>query len=836
MEKSMKKSMKKSWFNFRLYLDGLRQLKIIGIMFAVIMACAAFLIPLGNNISNANYVVYLNGNPTAITGRVLSYDILSLNPLLVMTFLVVTPLMTLYLFNFINRRNACDFYHSIPDTRESIYISYGAAVLTWNICLLLGSTIISIVSAGILKYVEFKAANLFITLVNSIAACLFIYGVFMIAMSVTGTVFTNLSVAAMILIVPRLVVTVVIAIVSSSIAVIPFQFGDSIFDDRLNIVTNFFTGFFIRGSYQGIYQWNSLLYTFIVGLLYCAVGCILFKQRKSEAATCAAINSKLQCILRLIPAMMVCMIPIALIFDKIISYSSISDEEVFGIIVLYIIAVIGYFVYELITTRKLRNLIKAIPGLLWLVLYNVVFLAALLFSYNVLLNDVPKVQDVDSISLELDSNRYYGYYSNQDYYVDKLGDIALTSPEIKELIISELERNVEAIKECENIYNYGIVQDRDTYNYQNPMVLYVKIDCGLFNKYRNIFMSEPASRQIMELLANNEQVSELFYTTVDFNDISTIYLSNLDGEVPMETLYGLYKTFNEELSHTDFDVVFNTILGNSYDYNNYYGQLIINLKNGKRIRFAVTDQFENTMKEYFRIINEYAAGQEPADIFLTGYDTAAEVKVTDGTEIYGNGDIRFEVYSGSDSYVASAWYNYYTMQENGVVNLDCDFTENGEEILRKINEKLKKSTVTDYDGDILEVTFYGEFRDADGKSVEDMHIVRYYQPDEELVELIKYFGGFSPVAAVDEPEFETYALEGIFTGFTSDNDAVINVDGEEITFQLLNDAVMETLNGVKPGDMVAFTAEYEQLEGGYYLKLITEIQIVTVQAGEQATN
>lgn len=832
MENKIEKKIKNKWFNFKLYLDGLRQLKLIGIMSAIIMACAAFLIPMGYQIENANYVKYVNGHPAGSIGRVVSYDILDLNPLILLTFFVIVPLMTLYLFHFLNKRNACDFYHSIPDTRESIFVSFGSAILTWNIGILLESILISVISCGIFSYVELDADRMPVIICASVAACVFVYGVFLIAMSLTGTTFTNLTVAAMILIVPRLVTTVFMAIISESIAVIPFQFGGSILDDRLNVVTNFFTGIVIRGEYQGISMWSSVAYTMAVGVVYCIIGCYFFKKRKSEAATCAALNSKLQCVLRLIPAMMICLIPIAMIFETITNDYPLDDGELFGIIVIYIIAIIGYFLYELVTTKKLKNLLKAIPGLAWLAAFNVVFLAALFISHHVILNDVPAAEKVDSVSLEMQSEYYYS--EDRNYYQNQMSRIALTSPEIKNLVVSELARNVEAIKAGENLWNYGIEQNINTYNYSqsNRMILYVKLDCGITDKYRKVYLSEPASREIIELLANNEQVNQVFYENVDFGDISSMYFYHSNMEIPLEAMYKIYRSYNEELKKLSFEDAFNIVIRDIYpDEGTLYDSLHISLKNGEQMTMEIQDTFPETLKLYFETIAE-STEEEPLDKFMAILDECAGVAAAGQETLEINGQVSFSAMRGK--YNASAWFYAYKTMNETEVNLECDFTKNGEAVLRQIQEMLKESKTPDGTNPekILKVKFYGYGRSAGDTSYS---IVKYYEIDEDILELIKIFGGYETGEETSDAGTEDIMeITGYLTGWEDNHTLEICTQEQEyIALQVLDEDVAETLADANPGDIVRLKVEHERLEnGGDYYTVMRVYDIVPMTENE----
>ncbi len=590
---------KKSFFNVKLYLEGIRQLKIVGIMGAIIMAGAAFLIPLGINISNANNESYIDGQ-WVLAPRVGNYVFIELNPFIVTTFLILTPLMVLILFHFLNRRNACDFYHAIPDTRTSLFISYGSAVITWNAAILLLSYLITAISDLIFKYVTVDYSDAFVVFINCIAGCVFMFGVFAIAMSLTGTLFSNFAVGVMILAVPRTIVTVFVSMLVFSVEVLPFNFNGSILDDRLNVVTNMVTGLVIRNDVNGIFMWKSTVYTFIVGIIYCILGLILFCKRKSEAAASAAVNAKFQCAIRLLPAIMVSLIPLALLIDSRLHGYEMEAVEYFIIVVLYLIAVLAYFIYELITTRKLRNLLKAAPGLLWLFVFNVVFYGLFFASYYAVLNDVPKTAGVKYVNIT-SFNQSYRYNEYNGYYSDMMKDVDIESEEVKELLLSELQRNVNLIKENKSVWDYADLQPLSSLSYlQGTNRLLVEFHTGFGTMTRFVFVSPQKMNELLEMLQKDERVTEIVYEPVPLENITSYGYSG--SEMTKEEIYEIYLAYLEDLKNMDREEVLYKVLMNSH-YSSEVKHLQLTVNNNFMISFSVGPDTPNALLAFLKLSN-----------------------------------------------------------------------------------------------------------------------------------------------------------------------------------------------------------------------------------------
>jgi len=150
-----------SFINGKLYLDALKQLRLIGFICFGILSIFSVLIPIGTAINTYNSTFYDHASNVAIY----------VAPILVTTresffamffiFVLFTPLLTIYLFSFLTKRNACDYFHSFPQRRGCLYNTYFAAVTTWIFIFTFGTALISGITYGILsKYFVFSYLNL----------------------------------------------------------------------------------------------------------------------------------------------------------------------------------------------------------------------------------------------------------------------------------------------------------------------------------------------------------------------------------------------------------------------------------------------------------------------------------------------------------------------------------------------------------------------------------------------------------------------------------------------------------------------------------------------------
>ena len=417
--------MKKNWFSLRLYLEGIRQLRLIGIMGMVILSLEAILIPVGRLV---NIREMRHFTSSSITKTLLNFP--EMHPLLVLCFCVLAPLMVLYLFHFLNKRNASDFYHAIPETRLCLYISFFAAVVTWLLAIIVLTSFLSV--AIFLCFPVYFSVNLMSVLVmcfNVFAGSLLVAASVAVAMCVTGTIFTNIIVSLMIIFIPRLLIYMLVTSVTSSLPLV----SSADFIPLLDIGYNVPVGTVVMlGSGGVLSNWQSGVYTLVLALVYTVCAALLFRVRRSEAAGQAAPNRILQAVYRLVLAMVVCSFACYSIFQGIINRSQYASTSygIYEYIVLYVIALVVFFLYELITTRKWRNLARAIPSLLVLILLNAALVGGMTGLYRSALSFAPAADDISSIRI-LSNGRNSNYFAartehrfpSAEYGVEALGTL-----------------------------------------------------------------------------------------------------------------------------------------------------------------------------------------------------------------------------------------------------------------------------------------------------------------------------------------------------------------------------------------------------------------------------
>jgi len=262
-------------FSFRLYKDALKQLRLPGIIIFLILMLIAILIPVGGAISYGQLPDY------EVSQEIVS--LLTVNPFLVLCFFILAPILVLSLFRFLNKRNGSDFYYSLPQTGICLFLSYFAAVMTWII------GIIVVVSGTTLMVLSFFPSYFIINwgasfsfMLNVFVAAFYVAAAVVLAMCVTGTGFTNIAVAGLLLFAPRLFMALLLSWVNLSLPIIDTSHW--LLNPSFNIVFGTMYSAFLAAFLPREYYWGQQV-GFIHWLLeYCFLehqsGCFIKEKAK----------------------------------------------------------------------------------------------------------------------------------------------------------------------------------------------------------------------------------------------------------------------------------------------------------------------------------------------------------------------------------------------------------------------------------------------------------------------------------------------------------------------------------------------------------------------------
>ena len=533
--------MKKKIFDLRLYLEHVRQLRVFGIAALILFSLAGVI-----SVCIAGTPPLFADTASLVPDTVSLFDIQPMWPLF---FCLFAPLITLFAFSFLNKRATSDFYHSIPYTRTCLFFCVFAAVLSWVTVVLLGSTLVaSVTTLFFPRMLLLHTASLPVLLFTTWTGCLFVMAAVALAMSVTGTFFSNVLVALMIIFVPRLLVS----ILSSTLAeALPLLAADHLIswlpsfeNTSTAVVLGIFTNLFgITGSYL---SWTNGLYTLLISVLLLAAGTLLFRKRRSETAGSSAPNRAMQAVYRLVLCGLPCVGVCCAIFTDLMRGSSV---DVVTVVAAYLIILAVYFLYELISTRRVRNLVRAIPALGFLVLINLATLAGLHLMYNRALALRPEADDIRAVQIVNDVR--------QDYFAARCASIEFEDPALRQMVARQLQYTADFFRDADSKEDAYTAYYRATADHREQTVA---IRCGIHTYYRNILITAEDQQLINDCIGRSQEYRALYTDLpekVDYVDFDNAYY------LPQADVRQIYQTLRQEVKDIPFDQWY-AIIGGSY--------------------------------------------------------------------------------------------------------------------------------------------------------------------------------------------------------------------------------------------------------------------------------
>ncbi len=330
-------------------------------------------------------------------------DFYELHPAQYIIPFVAPFLLTLIAFRFQTSRTDSDFYHALPFTRTTLSLSMLSAVATW-------CAIISVVSAAVMGLFSlsysctFTALDVIRDTAASFTATLLMLSVTFLTVTMCGNTVSVVFAVGILLFAPFLIASSLVSTLVNMTPVLSY-FDSFEFFIRYNL---------LYGNYDA---WDAWLVTGLGAALCFGLAFWMNKRRPSETAGNATAHPALQIALRSLLALVCCLPAIGSILNE--SFTN----DLGAVLFLYMLALVAYFLYELLTTKKVKNLLKAIPWLGVLAALNVLCIAAVLFFQHFALSYTPDAATVDAVSLT-----HIEYFDTIPHYNTDTDDLATDKP------------------------------------------------------------------------------------------------------------------------------------------------------------------------------------------------------------------------------------------------------------------------------------------------------------------------------------------------------------------------------------------------------------------------
>lgn len=489
----------KKFFSYGLFKEGLRQTRIIGLVGLITILAITALIWFGKFADSFNYIEKIQ-NYTRLYG-------VEVSAVLLLQYCVICPLMVLFLFRFLNKRDAADLYHALPYSRECVTLSYFSSVMAWNL-ITTCSTLVLV--AGLYNFTPGMAMNLsqlFWFGFNVFSAQFTVAASVLFAMSITGTAFSNVTVSLLVIFLPRLVITALGEMMDTACVIVDIEKQFPFLNPTLNVasgvpiaaVQTASTG---RGDalLQCLIRPINGLYTLGLGLVLLVAAVWLLRKRKSETAGKSSPNRVLQGVYRIALGSVLGLVPVYMVFQGFMNQGSFYLSDIVILLILVFLVALFYFLFELITTKKVQNILKAIPGFAVVLIIDAVLLGITLGLSNQLLGYLPTAEQMESV---------YLLNEDENYFDAKCSNIPLEDKPTKTLVAKVLEETVALVQEGR--LHRDVNSLYGGYGEEGTTSLKVRIAGSEGDQYRYLLIEQDDYDFLIQTLENHEKFKDILY-------------------------------------------------------------------------------------------------------------------------------------------------------------------------------------------------------------------------------------------------------------------------------------------------------------------------------------
>ncbi len=508
----------KKLFSLKLYIEGLKRIKIAGIAAAITVILLNAVIPLISILESRRMY-----GMTSIVG----HSVTSVEPYEFLPFgllmLAFGAVFAFSMFSFLNERNRSDFFHAIPHKRICVYLSFIAAIFTWIFAILTVSTGVNALLYSFSKFYTVNFSVVLITPLVLLVASTMIAAFMTLAMTLTGTVISNSLIFVLLLLFGRTIGQIFVTALRELAPIV--SHGESF----LNYLEFEFSLPFVLLSGEGFDNTPLVIYTVVITLLVFAAGAVCYVKRKSETATKSAPSKLMQHIYRS---------AITLPFFLFIVLTAIMDGfDASTQLILLVLAILVYCIFELMTTKKIKSLVKALPMLVIPILLSGLFTGAVYIARNAVLNQVPEIDEVEAIGKQ-ESVSY-----NLTYRELRTNDTFIDSEEAKNILLGALEREIEQIRKYGNTRSWEIVgengeikeqiytKDTFTFRLENGRTIgrYLRLTEKEYERLMSIFLESYDYLEAYLDLPTSREIDSISVSGYDFSkeDVKRLWASFL---------------------------------------------------------------------------------------------------------------------------------------------------------------------------------------------------------------------------------------------------------------------------------------------------------------------
>ena len=581
-------------FSFGLYREGLKKVRLIGLIAAILCIVITALMPIVSMVEthrdyNGSQIC---GNAPLPRIRTIGTSGLA-TPLLLI--LVFTPLIIYMMFSYLNKRSESDFFHSIPYHREAVYLSFTAAAMTWIWGIVIVSLAVSGILWGVHPYAVYAVTDLLQLGLAYLLSTAFIAGIMLVAMMLTGTVATNLFLFVLLAGFVRVFGWLTTGCIEKLAPVYDISFSagrflEPSFSLPYKLIDKSFNSY---NDSQSFFSNPSLLvYTGVCALLLFVVAGVLYRFRKSEMAGNSAPNRILQHVYR-------CAFTLPFVL-MLVAQLLTGTTDTTWLLVNAVGIILVYFLYELITTKKFKRLITAAPFLGVLVVAGGIFAGSLLLVTGGILKENIQVDEIRTVSIYVQQP-----YGNGGYFDVVTADIEIDDREALTMVAEKLRETEEAQLDGYVRPPYG--EGQYYWNRQwETCNIRIRLKSGKVIG-RHVWMRNAEKAQLEKCLTSSPDYLKARTTLPDDSDISSISFEMdryKDEYVDESEAKELWKLFREEFDALDEEEKFELLNSSGTHINGMFAgfRIFFSYKHASySLKIPVTSKTPRTLQRFFAI-------------------------------------------------------------------------------------------------------------------------------------------------------------------------------------------------------------------------------------------
>ncbi|MBQ1503028.1 MAG: ABC transporter permease, partial [Clostridia bacterium] len=354
-----------------------------------------------------------------------------------------------------NKRRSADFFHALPYSRVCIFTSFFLSIAAWLCFIAVSTSAVNLAAYALFGFKGALAQTLRVlpqVLIGSILAAASVT----LAMTLTGTLFSNLTVSALILYFPKICAGLIATGVTESTRIVPLEYFPVWRFLRYNLATS--AASLPSDPAYGKELTIALVYSAVLAIIYFTLSCVLFVKRKSETAERSAPNKAVQTVFRIAVTMVICMPVCTLLLFNVTDESYVV---LIPVLFLYSVALTVWVLWELITTKRWINVLKSLPYLGIVVVLNVAIVLGMNAAKNAVLDFTPAPEEIKSVTVLRDENGYYSTYDMVEYADSLRGDKVITNADSVKTVSEVLAGTAKSIR---NFGAYSYETNNDYYN------------------------------------------------------------------------------------------------------------------------------------------------------------------------------------------------------------------------------------------------------------------------------------------------------------------------------------------------------------------------------------